>query len=425
MDQSQTLFQAAKAILVGGVNSPVRAFKSVGGDPVFFKRGYGPILLSEDNKEYVDYVLSWGPMILGHADAEVLQKTWAVMQNGTSFGAPTALETELAELVQSFVPSMERIRFVNSGTEACMSAIRLARGATGRKRIVKFDGCYHGHADSLLVAAGSGALTHGEPDSAGVLPELAQFTGVLPYNDIPAITAYFDAVGHEVAAVIVEPVCGNMGVVLPDPDFLPTLRSLCDQYGALLIFDEVMTGFRVGLGGAQSLYSIVPDLTCLGKVIGGGLPCAAYGGKADIMTQLSPMGPVYQAGTLSGNPVAMASGIATLTRLKDPAVFQAAVTHTDQIVLGITELLAQQRVAGTVAHCGTMWNVFFTEGPVQNLQDAKRSDTQRFARYYRTMLAEGVYLAPSQFESNFVSCRHGVVELEKLMHAFKLGLKAS
>lgn len=425
MERSSALFEFAKAVLVGGVNSPVRAFKSVGGHPIFFRRAEGPYLISEDGDRFLDYVLSWGPMILGHAHPVVTRDIIDAVGRGTSFGAPTAAETQLAQLVQSFFPSMARVRFVNSGTEACMSAIRLARGFTGRRRIIKFDGCYHGHADSLLVAAGSGALTHGEPDSAGVLPELAAFTTVLPYNDLAAVTDAFRAIGHDVAAVIVEPVCGNMGLVLPDSAFLSTLRSLCSEHGALLIFDEVMTGFRVALGGAQSAYGITPDLTCLGKVIGGGLPCAAYGGRADIMQHLSPIGPVYQAGTLSGNPVAMAAGIATLTQLQDGTAFDQAAQHTAALCGVLDGLIADHGWPITVQSKGTMWSLFFAKGPIRNLDDVKRCNTQQFAAYYHNMLSAGVYMAPSQYESNFVSCQHGDAQLQTMKDALTRCLTAT
>ncbi len=417
MDRSEQLFDAAKAVLVGGVNSPVRAFKSVGGHPVFFKRGEGPYLISEDDTRYLDYVLSWGPMILGHAHPIVTHDIIQAVGRGTSFGAPSAAETQLAHLVQSFFPSMARVRLVNSGTEACMSAIRLARGFTGRKRIIKFDGCYHGHADSLLVAAGSGALTHGEPDSAGVLPDLAAYTTVLPYNDLDAVTSAFTKFGDDIAAIIVEPVCGNMGVVLPDPEFLPGLRQVCSQYGALLIFDEVMTGFRVGPNGAQGVFGIQPDITCLGKVIGGGLPCAAYGGRSDVMNYLSPIGPVYQAGTLSGNPVAMAAGISTLTELQSSDAFTKAASHTAALVSMIQRLISTHHLPIEVRSIGTMWSLFFTTGTIRNLDDVKRSNTQLFARYFHRMLAAGIYVAPSQFESNFVSCQHGDAHLNLMTDA--------
>ena len=423
MEKSRRLFEDAQTILVGGVNSPVRAFKSVGGTPLFISNGSGAYLSSADGESYLDYVLSWGPMILGHGDPDVLDSVITTFRRGVSFGAPTELETVLARLVHSYFPSMERVRFVNSGTEACMSAIRLARGFTGRKRIVKFDGCYHGHADSLLVAAGSGGLTLGIPDSAGVLPELAHYTTVLPYNDSVALRQCFSEIGSEIASVIVEPVAGNMGLIVPDSTFLVTLREVCTEFGALLIFDEVMTGFRVSLGGAQSVFGITPDLTCLGKVVGGGMPCAAYGGRADVMMQLSPCGPVYQAGTLSGNPVAMASGIATLSKLKDATLFNAAVSHTDALVSGLRERIQRKGIPATVAQCGTMWTLFFNPDPVHNLSNAMACDRERFARYYHGMLDQYIYLAPSQFESNFVSSCHGDRELELILNAFDKSLE--
>ncbi|NBV41249.1 glutamate-1-semialdehyde-2,1-aminomutase [bacterium] len=419
---SQNLFEEASEILVGGVNSPVRAFRNVGGSPLFIKSGNGARIVTEDGQSLIDYVLSWGPMILGHAHPDVLAAISGAIVNGTSFGAPTRSETVLGKLIQGFFPSVEKVRFVNSGTEACMSAIRLARGFTGRRRIVKFDGCYHGHADSLLVAAGSGALTHGEPDSAGVLPELAQFTSVLPYNDIDAITSLFAEVGHDIAAVIVEPVAGNMGVVLPKPGFLETLRSITEEYESVLIFDEVMTGFRVHLNGAQSRFGITPDLTCLGKVIGGGLPCAAYGGRAEIMNFLSPVGAVYQAGTLSGNPVAMAAGIATLNLLKDGTAFEKAARFTSDLASELRDRLRVARIPAQVHSIGTMWSIFFTDHPVTTLTDAMTTDKNQFKRYYWDLLESGIYLAPSPYESNFVSSCHSVADLEATCEAVSKSL---
>jgi len=343
-------------------------------------------------------------MIVGHAHPTVVAAIQQAAAKGTSFGAPHHAETQLAQLVQFFFPSMEKIRFVNSGTEACMSAIRLARGVTGRKRLVKFAGCYHGHVDALLVSAGSGLATQSTPDSAGVLPELAAFTSVLPFNDVSALTHAFDAWGSDVAGVIIEPVMGNMGLILPQPGFLRALREACDRVGAILIFDEVMTGFRVALGGAQSVVGVVPDITCLGKVVGGGLPCAAYGGRAALMDHVAPMGRVYQAGTLSGNPLAMAAGIATLSLLKDTPAFDRAEQATQRLVAGVS-----QRLAGVPVHVtalGTMWSIFMREGPVHNAEDAMAVDRDRFATWYRRVLSQGVYLAPSPFESQFVSSVH-------------------
>lgn len=419
---SHTLFNQAQEVLVGGVNSPVRAFKSVGGSPIFMKKGQGPYLTSEDNKTYIDYVLSWGPMILGHADPDVTAALIEAVQQGTSFGTPSCLETQLAQCVQTFYPSMEKLRFVSSGTEACMSAIRLARGFTQRSIIIKFNGCYHGHADSLLVAAGSGGLTLGQPDSEGVLPDLAQHTVVVEYNDSQGLKDVFETHGAQIAGVIVEPVVGNMGVVLPQEGFLETLRLLCTDHGAVLIFDEVMCGFRVHLGGAQALYAIKPDLTCLGKVIGGGLPCAAFGGRADIMAHLAPVGGVYQAGTLSGNPVAMTAGLATLTALRKPGVFEKAISATQTLVEGMIERVQHQGQSAVVNSCGTMFSVFFTPFSVSNLASAKVSDTLYFNRYFHAMLAEGVYLAPSQFEANFLSTTHTPDIIETTLRAFEKSL---
>ncbi|RAP34783.1 glutamate-1-semialdehyde-2,1-aminomutase [Candidatus Marinamargulisbacteria bacterium SCGC AG-439-L15] len=418
VDRSKQLFEASKECLVGGVNSPVRAFKSVGGDPIFMKSGEGPYLISEEGDRYIDYVLSWGPLILGHAATEVVEAIQEAAQKGTSFGAPSAMELELAKLTQSFFPSCEQLRFVNSGTEATMSAIRLARGVTGRDIIVKFDGCYHGHVDSLLVSAGSGALTLGSPDSAGVLSELAEKTRVLPYNDFDALETLFQKEGTHIAAIIVEPVCGNMGVVPPKEGFLERLRSLCTDSGALLIFDEVMTGFRVHLGGAQALYNVQPDLTCLGKVIGGGLPCAAYGGSTEIMSHLSPEGSVYQAGTLSGNPLAMAAGISTLTALQTTDAFNRAFQATTRLVAGLKTVLDTHGFKYTINSVGTMFSLFFTDSPVVDLMSAKQSDVTLFKSYYHKMCQKGIYLAPSAFESNFCSSVHTEDVIRETIMAF-------
>ncbi len=419
MQHSERLFNEANQILVGGVNSPVRAFKSVGGTPVFIKEGQGAYLRTEDDQLLIDYVLAWGPMLLGHADPEVSLAIAQAAGHGTAFGAPGRLETELATLIQGFFPSMAKIRFVNSGTEATMSALRVARGFTKRSKVIKFSGCYHGHVDSLLVSAGSGGLTFGEPDSDGVPREMVSQTLVLPFNDVQAISDVFRFQGDQIAAVIVEPVCGNMGVVLPDPMFLTQLRALCTRYQAVLIFDEVMTGFRVHAGGAQALYGVIPDLTCLGKVIGGGLPCGAYGGRTEIMACVSPVGKVYQAGTMSGNPVVMAAGIATLTQIRDLPVVQTATAQTTRLVDGMRAILAQKQRAYTLVHCGTMFSVFFCEGPVTTLKDTQRADTRSFSRYYHEMLSEGIYLAPSAFESNFMSWRHSDRDIHRTLVAFE------
>ncbi len=420
---SQTLFDTAQTILVGGVDSPVRAFKSVGGTPVFMKEGHGAHLISEDNKTYIDYVLSWGPMILGHADPVVTKSVIAQAQKGTSFGTSSALEAELGFLVQRFFPSIEKIRFVSSGTEAVMSAIRTARGFTNRDTIVKFNGCYHGHPDSMLVSAGSGALTFGQPDSAGVPKDFAKHTVVFEYNDTEAVKNYFKTNGNEVAAVILEPVCGNMGVVLPNPGFLETLRELCTNHGTVLIFDEVMTGFRVHEGGAQALYGIKPDLTCLGKVIGGGLPAAAFGGQKEIMDQLAPVGPVYQAGTLSGNPLAMAAGIATLQQLTAQQAFQTAKNQTDKLVSGLNDRIKTFNWPIQVQNCGTMFTIFFSKGSLTQLDEIKTCDKRAFNRFYHEMLESGVYMAPSQFEANFMSNKHTDTDIEQTLNNIEKALQ--
>lgn len=403
--RSQDCFNHAKTILVGGVNSPVRSFSHVKETPRFIQSASGPYLTTVDGDRLIDYVLSWGPMILGHANPAVVEAIQVAAAKGTSFGAPSESETELAQLIRFFFPSMQKIRLVNSGTEACMSAIRLARGATARKRIIKFDGGYHGHVDSLLVAAGSGATTHSTPDSAGILPELAMWTTVLPFNDTHAWVNTVAECGHDIAGVIIEPIMGNMGLILPDPHFLQSIRHECSKVGALLIFDEVMTGFRVALGGAQSIYGITPDLTCLGKVVGGGLPCAAYGGKADIMDQLSPLGSVYQAGTLSGNPLAMAAGIATLIQLRDTDAFYDASLATQRLVTQLREKTDATQL--TFHFMGTMWAWFLLAGPITQASQVLATNRDHFAQVYREVLANGVYLAPSPFESQFVSCLHG------------------
>jgi len=403
---SDTLFERAASVIPGGVNSPVRACKSVGTSPVFIRKGEGCMLTDEDGNTYIDYVGSWGPLILGHRHPAVIQAIQEVLERGTSFGAPVDLEIELAELVLEAFPSIEMVRMVNSGTEATMSAIRLARGFTGRNGIIKFDGCYHGHADSLLVAAGSGVATLGIPGSPGIPPEAAAQTLSLVYNDIDGFRKTMRSVGNRVAAVIVEPVAGNMGFVAPISGFLEALREETEACGALLIFDEVMTGFRVARGGAQELFGIRPDLTTLGKIIGGGLPVGAYGGRKDIMMHIAPQGPVYQAGTLSGNPLAMAAGIATLKALRSKALYAALDRNTERLC---KEIAASARRAGVplqTAHLGSMGGLFFTDRQVTDFDSAKTSDTNRYARFYRGMLEAGVYLAPSQFEAFFVSVAH-------------------
>ncbi len=410
--RNQQLFEKSQSLIPGGVNSPVRAFRSVGGTPVFFKRGSGSRLWDEDGKEYIDYVGSWGPMILGHAHPEVIAAVQQTAVNSLSFGAPTALELEMAELVTRLVPSMEQIRLVSSGTEATMSAIRLARGFTGRSKIVKFEGCYHGHADALLVKAGSGALTFGQPSSAGVPPEVAAHTLTLPYNDNAAVEQLFGKIGNEIACVIVEPVVGNMNLIVPQNHFLQTLRDQCTKYGAVLIFDEVMTGFRVALGGAQQLYGITPDLTTLGKVIGGGLPVGAFGGRRDIMACLAPLGPVYQAGTLSGNPVAVAAGLATLKLIHAPGFHDRLGAMTKKLVEGLTALAQKAGIAFSAQSVGGMFGIYFSANVPASFDEVMQCDKEAFNQFFHDMLDAGVYLAPSAFEAGFVSAAHTDVDID-------------
>ena len=417
LERSKELLAAAKKVIPGGVNSPVRAFRAVGGEPPFIDHGQGAHLWDADGNRYVDYVLSWGPLILGHAHPAVVEALAEAAARGTSYGAPTALEIELAELVVEMVPSVEMVRFVNSGTEATMSALRLARAYTGRHKIVKFEGCYHGHADMLLVQAGSGVATLGLPDSPGVPPGAAQDTLTAPYNDLAAVEALYAQFPGEIAAVILEPVAGNMGVVPPAEGFLPGLRRLTEAHGSLLIFDEVMTGFRVALGGAQALYGIDPDLTTLGKVIGGGLPVGAYGGKRQIMERVAPAGPMYQAGTLSGNPLAMTAGLVTLRELRKPGVFEGIVTQTERLCRGIGQAATEAGVPVYQTQVGTMFCTFFAEAPVTDYASAKQSDTAAFGRFFQAMLAAGVYLAPSQFEAGFTSAAHGDEEIDATVEA--------
>ena len=404
---SEDLFRKAQLRIPGGVNSPVRAFRGVGGQPVFFHRAAGPYLFDEDDNRYIDYIGSWGPMILGHGNAEVLAAVNEAARNGLSFGAPTAAEVEMADLVCELVPSMDMVRMVSSGTEATMSAIRLARGYTGRDTLIKFEGCYHGHADSLLVKAGSGALTLGVPSSPGVPAALAEHTLTLEYNNAAQVEETFAKMGDQIACVIVEPVAGNMNCVPPMNGFLQTLRKCCDEHGAVLIFDEVMTGFRVALGGAQSLYSITPDLTTLGKVIGGGMPVGAFGGKREIMEYLAPLGPVYQAGTLSGNPVAMAAGMATLKQIREPGFFDELGRLTTRLTQGLETMAREKGIAMTTNQVGGMFGLFFTDQTrIASLNDVMGCDQERFKKFFHAMLDRGVYLAPSAFEAGFVSITH-------------------
>ena len=418
VERSIAAYARARTVIAGGVNSPVRAFMAVGSSPIFMKSGAGAILRDVDNREYIDYVLSWGPLLLGHAHPAVVKAIAGAAARGTSFGTPTEAETELAELIVATMPSIERIRFVSSGTEATMSAVRLARGFTHRPKIVKFAGCYHGHGDAFLIAAGSGALTNGVPNSPGVTEGVARDTIVLPFNDADVVERAFEADPDAIAAVIVEPYPGNMGLVLPLPGYLARLREICAQYKALLIFDEVMTGFRVARGGAQQRENVVPDLTTLGKVIGGGLPVGAFGGRADVMAYLSPDGPVYQAGTLSGNPLAMAAGLATLRAVRDDAtMFDRLDVVTRLLVDGLHEVLLKHGVAHCTAQAGSMFGVFFTPDPVTDLESALRSDTEFFAKFFAGMLDRGVYLAPSQFEAGFLSTAHTTRMVEQTLAA--------
>lgn len=404
---SDSLFQQAKQYIPGGVNSPVRAFKSVGGEPVFIQRAKGAYLWDTNDKRYLDYVGSWGPMILGHAHPQVVAAVKQSVDNGMSFGAPTEAETALARKICELMPSIDKIRMVNSGTEATMSALRLARGFTGRDKILKFTGCYHGHSDSLLVKAGSGALTFGVPTSPGVPAALAEQTLTLPFNDIGRVEQLFAATGEQIAAIIVEPVAGNMNLIAPASGFLQSLRSACDQYGSVLIFDEVMSGFRVGLNGAQGLYGVTPDLTCLGKVIGGGMPVGAFGGKAEIMDQLSPDGPVYQAGTLSGNPIAMAAGLKTLELISVPHFFENLTVKVKSLLIGLQAVAQSAEIPMAISGVGGMFGFFFTAvEEVRSFAESAACDSERFNKFFHGMLARGIYFAPSSFEAGFLSAAH-------------------
>ena len=418
MSRSQTLFEAAQQVIPGGVNSPVRAFKSVGGTPLFFKRAAGAYIYDEDDRRYIDYVGSWGPMIAGHAHSKVIEAVQAVAAHGLSFGAPSALETDMARKVCDLVPSVEQVRFCSSGTEATMSAIRLARGYTGRNKIIKFEGCYHGHSDCLLVKAGSGALTLGVPTSPGVPPEVVAHTLTLTFNDLAEVERTCNEFGSDIACIIVEPVAGNMNCVLPEPGFLKGLRKLCDQYGIVLIFDEVMTGFRVALGGAQAKYNVTPDMTAFGKVIGGGMPVGAFGGRREIMAHLSPLGPVYQAGTLSGNPVAMTAGLATLELVTEPGFHQRLEAVTERFCSELQGIARKAGVPLTTNQAGGMFGFFFSEEEtISRYAQVMACDVERFKRFFHGMLEQGVYLAPSAFEAGFMSSAHGDAELDATLSA--------
>jgi glutamate-1-semialdehyde 2,1-aminomutase len=415
--RNEALFARAREAIPGGVNSPVRAYKGVGGTPPFIARGAGSRIWDADGKSYVDYVCSWGPLIVGHAHAAVLRAVRAAAEAGLSFGAPTEREVEMAELLKRLMPGLELVRLVSSGTEATMTALRLARGYTGRSLVVKFEGCYHGHADSLLVKAGSGALTLGTPDSAGVPPEIASRTLVLPYNDCDALRLAFDENGKALAAVIVEPVAGNMNMVVPDRAFLELARRLCSEHGSVLIFDEVMTGFRVALGGAQALFAIRPDLTTLGKVIGGGLPVGAVGGRRDIMERLAPVGPVYQAGTLSGSPVAVAAGLATLELIQAPGFFERLEAESRRLVDGLNDAARKHRVGFCAQSMGGMFGMYFRTAPPRTYAEVMQCDKQAFTRFFHEMLARGVYFAPSAYEAGFVSAAHSRRDIDDTLAA--------
>jgi len=414
---STELLARAQTVIPGGVNSPVRNFKGVGGDPIFFKQGYGPYLISVDNQKYLDYVGSWGPLILGHAHPKVIKAIQEAVSYGLGFGATTPIEVEMAELITHHMPSIERIRMVNSGTEATQSAIRLARGVTGRNKILKFEGCYHGHADCLLVKAGSGLLTFAIPNSAGVPEAFTNHTLIAPFNDLQAVESLFVDFGEDIAAIIVEPVAGNMNCVPPQPEFLSGLRKLCTQYGSVFILDEVITGFRVGLGGAQELYGVTPDLTCLGKIIGGGLPVGAFGGKKEIMDYLAPNGPVYQAGTLSGNPITLTAGLATLKELT-PELYNTLAKTTKTLMTGLKERAESAGLSFQTHQVGSMFGLFFSEEKqIVNYTQVARSDVPHFQAFFHGMLKQGIYFAPSAFESGFVSLAHTTAEIDYTLQA--------
>ena len=418
MSRSENLYTEAQHFIPGGVNSPVRAFNGVGGTPLFIERANGAYIYDVDGKAYIDYVGSWGPMVLGHNHPAIRTAVIEAVEKGLSFGAPTADEVEMAKFVTELVPSMDMVRMVNSGTEATMSAIRLARGYTARDKIIKFEGCYHGHADCLLVKAGSGALTIGQPNSPGVPADFARHTLTCTYNDLSSVREAFEKHPHDIACIIVEPVAGNMNCIPPSADFLPGLRALCDEFGALLIIDEVMTGFRVALGGAQAHYDVEPDLTCLGKIIGGGMPVGAFGGRGEIMEKLAPTGPVYQAGTLSGNPIAMAAGLACLHEIAQPGVHQRLTELTDMLADGLCEKAREAGIPFVVNHVGGMFGLFFTDAPaVTCYQDVMNCDVERFKKFFHLMLQQGIYLAPSAFEAGFMSVAHSDEDIRKTIDA--------
>lgn len=418
MSKSESLYAAAQRLIPGGVNSPVRAFTGVGGVPLFIERADGAYLYDADGKGYIDYVGSWGPMVLGHNNANIRNAVIEAASRGLSFGAPTEMEVKMAELVCELVPSMDMVRMVNSGTEATMSAIRLARGFTHRDKIIKFEGCYHGHADCLLVKAGSGALTLGQPNSPGVPADFAKHTLTCTYNDLTSVREAFEQYPEDIACIIVEPVAGNMNCIPPQPDFLPGLRALCDEFGALLIIDEVMTGFRVALGGAQAYYDVTPDLTCLGKIIGGGMPVGAFGGRRDVMDALAPTGPVYQAGTLSGNPIAMAAGFACLSQIAQPGTHSTLTDLTTQLSKGLLAAAKAENIPLVINHVGGMFGIFFTDAEsVTCYADVTQCDVERFKRFFHLMLEEGVYLAPSAFEAGFMSLAHSKEDIQRTIDA--------
>ena len=419
LQKSQELFAQAQKHIPGGVNSPVRSFKAVGGTPPFLARGSGSRVWDVDGNEYIDFLGSWGPLVLGHSHPAVVEAVKKAAEGGTSFGAPVPQEVELAQIICEALPSIESVRLVSSGTEACMSAIRLARAHTGRDKLIKFAGCYHGHADGLLVKAGSGALTHGIPTSAGVPASYASETLVADYNDLASVEALFNQYPGQIAGVIVEPVAGNMGVVPPADGFLEGLRHISESNGSLLIFDEVITGFRIAYGGAQGLFGVVPDITCLGKIIGGGLPVGAYGGRRDIMEQVAPLGPMYQAGTLSGNPLAVAAGVAALTQLKNPGVYQQLETMAERLADGLSGVFNQTEIPGTINRVGSMLTGFFSPGPVESLDQVEQADAATYGRYFHAMLERGVYLAPSQFEAGFVSLAHTDADIDETVSIAK------